>query len=87
LDSKDTILKAFNPKAKKDSIRRNDFGGSIGGPIKKGQIFFFGSEEWNRLIQESVRSTHVPTPLQRTGDFSDSALDTTSAAPLLQVAF
>jgi len=77
LDSKDTILKAFNPKAKKDSIRRNDFGGSIGGPIKKDKIFFFGSEEWNRLIQESVRSTHVPTPLQRTGDFSDSALDTT----------
>ena len=77
LDSKDTILKAFNPKAKKDSIRRNDFGGSVGGPIKKDKIFFFGSEEWNRLIQESVRSTHVPTPLQRTGDFSDSALDTT----------
>src|SRR5713226_2981263 len=28
LDSKDTVLKAFNPKAKKDSIRRNDFGGA-----------------------------------------------------------
>jgi len=80
LDSKDTILKAFNPKAKKDSIRRNDFGGSVGGPIMKDKIFFFGSEEWNRLIQESVRSAHVPTPLQRTGDFSDSALDPAAAS-------
>ncbi len=77
LDSKDTVLKAFNPKAKKDSIRRNDFGGAVGGPIKKDKIFFFVSEEWNRLIQGRVRSAHVPTPLQRTGDFSDSALDTT----------
>jgi hypothetical protein len=77
LDSKDTVLKFFNPKAKKDSIRRNDFGGSIGGPVKKDKIFFFVSEEWNRLIQGRVRSAHVPTPLQRTGDFSDSALDTT----------
>jgi len=35
------ILKAFNPKAKKDSIRRNDFGGPLGS-IKKDKIFFFG---------------------------------------------
>ena len=76
LDAKDTVLKFFNPTAKKDSIRRNDFGGSVGGPVKKDKIFFFISEEWNRLIQGKVRSAHVPTPLQRTGDFSDSALDT-----------
>jgi hypothetical protein len=80
LDSKDTVLEAFNPTATKDSIRRNDFGGSIGGPVKKDKIFFFVSEEWNRLIQGVVRKAHVPTPLQRTGDFSDSALDPTAAS-------
>ena len=75
LDSKDPVLNHFNPKAKKNSIRRNDFGFSIGGPIKKDKIFFFGSEEWNRLIAGRVQSAHVPTPLERTGDFSDAALD------------
>src|SRR6266446_3401487 len=53
LDAKDPVLNAFNPTAKKNTIRRNDFGFSIGGPIKKGKIFFFVSEEWNRLIAEN----------------------------------
>ena len=77
LDAKDPVLNAIDPKSKKNSIRRNDFGFSVGGPIKKDKIFFFVSEEWNRLISGVVRTAHVPTPLQRTGDFSDSALDTT----------
>ena len=77
LDAKDPVLNAIDPKSKKNSIRRNDFGFSLGGPVKKDRVFFFASEEWNRLIQGVVRTAHVPTPLQRTGDFSDSALDTT----------
>ncbi|HZV59728.1 MAG TPA: carboxypeptidase regulatory-like domain-containing protein, partial [Candidatus Eremiobacteraceae bacterium] len=31
LDSQDTVLKFFNPKAKKNALHRNDFGGSVGG--------------------------------------------------------
>jgi len=80
LDAKDPVLNAFNPTSKKNTIRRNDFGFSIGGPIKKDKIFFFVSEEWNRLIAEKVQSAHVPTPLQRTGDFSDAALDPSAAS-------
>src|SRR5947209_9481717 len=76
LDAKDPVLNAVDPTSKKNSIRRNDFGFSLGGPIKKDRIFFFVSEEWNRLKTQVVRTAHVPTPGQRKGDFSDAALDT-----------
>src|SRR5262249_3910946 len=55
--------------------RRNDFGYTIGGPVKKDKIFFFWSQEWNRQITGVVRSGNVPTPLERAGDFSDQAND------------
>src|SRR5215831_3002409 len=85
LDAADSALKAASPNAKKNSLRRNDFGFSLGGPIKKDRVFFFVSEEWNRLVQGVVRTAHVPTPAQRTGDFSDSALDTSFSRPGVSV--
>jgi carboxypeptidase family protein len=81
LDSADTVLKHNDPTAKKDTIRRNDFGFSFGGPVIKDKVFFFVSEEWNRLIQGRVQSAHVPTPGQRAGDFSDAALDSAFNSP------
>ena len=44
LDAKDPVLNAIDPKSKKNKIRRNDFGFSLGGPIKKDRVFFFVSE-------------------------------------------
>jgi hypothetical protein len=82
LNANNTNLKANSPGAKTPMLRRNDFGYSVGGPIKGGPIkpgkaFFFWSQEWNRQITGRVNTGRVPTPLERTGDFSDQANDAT----------
>ena len=55
---------------KKDKLRRNDFGGSIGGPIKRDRLFFFYSQEFNKEIRGFTRFGSVPTALERAGNFS-----------------
>ena len=52
-------------------LRYNNFGYSIGGPIKKDKFFFFGGQEWKkirRLGSPVVRT--VPTLAELNGDFS-----------------
>lgn len=51
---------------------RNQFGGSIGGPIKRDKTFFFGDYEGTRSREGITRVTNVPTLLERAGDFSQS---------------
>jgi carboxypeptidase family protein len=41
----------------------NEFGGSIGGPILKKKLFFFGDIEGLRIIGPSNQQTILPTPL------------------------
>ena len=55
---------------KKDQLRRNDYGFSLGGPIVKDRLFFFYSQEWNKEIRGQSRSGSVPTLLERAGNFS-----------------
>ena len=45
LNAKNYFLEASNQP--KEELKRNDFGGAIGGPIIKDKLHFFGNVEWN----------------------------------------
>ncbi len=50
---------------------QNEFGGSIGGPIRKNKIFFFGNYDAYRFLSASTPALQtIPTPAFRLGDFS-----------------
>lgn len=46
-------------------LRQNDFGGVLGGLIKKDKLFFFGSYEGLRVRQPQVADTYVPSLASR----------------------
>ena len=57
---------------------RHQFGGAIGGPIKRDKLFFFGSVQALRLVQGLTGLSVVPTIPERNGDFSSVLSGTTA---------
>ena len=65
----------FDQTSKSPLYRRNDFGGTIGGPLIKGKTYIFGSEEFriekSPTDQQPDFNRGVPSLAERIGDFSD----------------
>ena len=67
--------------ATRPPIRLNQYGASLGGPIRKEKTFFFVTwERTGQLTSDTTIST-VPTTLNRAGDFSD--LRSSAGKPVL----
>ena len=57
----------------RDTLKRNQFGGSVGGPIIKDKLFYFGTYQGTKVRSEpGGRVAFVPTAAERAGDFSST---------------
>ena len=59
----------------KPTLRRNQFGGSLGGPIKRNKTHFFFNVEAQRQDREQTQIRNVPDPTETQGRFSRAILD------------
>jgi hypothetical protein len=78
INSADYFSKQVNP------LKRNQFGGFLGGPIIKNRLFFFGNYQGTRQSSTATaNSTNTPTLAMLNGDFS--AYPTTLGGPFTTV--
>jgi hypothetical protein len=69
----------------KPELKRNQFGGTAGGPLRQNKLFVFGSYEGLRTTKGLPFLAAVPNPIFLSGDFS--SLSTPVVDPLTRLPF
>jgi hypothetical protein len=69
---RNNVLNATNFfSTKRDTLKRNQFGGTLGGPLIHDKLFFFGGYQGTRNRQTPNSATaYIPTPAALQGDWS-----------------
>ncbi|MBB6142986.1 hypothetical protein HNQ77_000930 [Silvibacterium bohemicum] len=72
---RNTDLNAYGPflgNGVKPTLVQNQFGATIGGPIKRDKLFFFADFEGLRNVNRTIQTAVVPTAAQAQGIFTDA---------------
>jgi len=70
-DVLDAVQAYPRPAFGKQETRFNNYGGTLGGPIRKNKIFLFGNYEQYNYASDLPTYNSLPTALEQTGNFSD----------------
>jgi hypothetical protein len=68
----------FAPPGPSPELVFNQFGGSLGGPIKKNRAWIFGAYQGTEIRQQSVLISTVPTAAEKNGAFPVPVFDPNS---------
>jgi hypothetical protein len=76
--NRDDSLQAYNFFARRDqpkpNLKQNQFGASLGGPLKKDKLFVFGYYEGYRNTSGTTQNLFVPSATQRGGNFAGATI-------------